>query len=499
MSNLTSRKRRRCSGLPVDAWRQVASHLPASDLSNLALVSKTCRLAALSPDLFAKHIRCQPPSDLLSTTSYQAIYRASKSLQHAPNTSTLHSHQLGNVGILGSVSKYLILYNEKEGLVSCTPTGWRRSISQLLTEKSQSNLRSAEQAEASSDRTISFPTHEFVAERFLELPSCRVGFICSAEEKRGRTLRTICAKTGDNVEEVVLSFDEERADLKFSIANEKRKVALLGGVHSQYVVYYTLDLLNVVSRSTGSLLHTWPRVEENMLVRGETSFNTPLITGFISCDIVEDEKVYHVHPLEGGLSEYNFSIDIKDQLIDVTRSRDGKTITKRISSDGVVKLWTVVRRDSIFHWLQALSGSNEYGVVEMRSNGSQVFVRPDGGDGRIIRLNYDALVRVDRIARRIQGMSYDWARASWDGRIVLAVSRRGGFISMFDCDEGICLKSVSLGDELKDLILVDGHLLVCLTAKAIIECHFERFCQCREASEERWESEESGNHQALRA
>ncbi|KAI0562106.1 Quinoprotein amine dehydrogenase [Gracilaria domingensis] len=400
-------------------------------------------------------------------------------MRYAPAAPTsVYEPNPDNLKILGSVSKYLILYNEGKGVVSCPSAGWRRRVSELLLDESEKSLPPSERIEASSNTTTPFPKHEFVSERFLEMPDFKAGFICTQNNNRRRKLLTICAKNGDTVEEVFLPLSEGCMDIKFSAGAEKQKVALLGGVDSQYIVYYTHEYFNVVLRHTGSVVKKWPKMSETMLIRGETSFNAPLITGIVKCDIVEHEKLYHVHQLEGGSSEYTFRVDTKDELIDVTRSRDGKTITKRILSDEVVKLWTVIHRDSVFHWLQALRGSNKSGVVEMRSNGSQVFTRPEGGDGRIVRLNYDSFLRVDRIARRIQGMSYDWARASWDGRLVVAVCRKGGFISMFDCDEGRCLDSITLGDELHDLILVDGHRLVALTGKSLIEYHFNRFCTC---------------------
>ncbi|CAN8074996.1 unnamed protein product [Agarophyton chilense] len=484
MSN-PSRRRERSASLPVDAWRQVASHLSTSDLSNLALVSKSCRVAALSPDLFAKHIYCQPQSDLLSTTGYQAIYRNSKSLRHAPTTSTIHSRQYKrvNLGILGSISRYLILYNEREGIVSCLPAGWRRRVSELLLEES-------DHTDASYGQIPLFPRQEFVAARFLEMPDCKIGFFCTGGTGCRGQLVTICGRTGQTTEQVFVPLNEAHTGINFSIGTEKQKLTLLGGVGSQYLVYYTKKSFNVIQRNTGRIVKKWPRMPEAMLIRGETTCNAPLITGVVTCETVGDRKHYHIHPLEGGAAEYSFSIDTEDQLIDVTRSRDGKTITKRIVSDGVVKLWTVVHRNAIFHWLQGLRVSNKSGEVEMRSNGSQVFMRPGGGDGRIIRFTYSSVVRVDKIARRVQGMSFDWARASWDGRIVLAVSRKGGFISIFDCDEGRCLKSISIGDEIGDLVLVDGHLLVCFTAKNIIECHFKRFCKCLGAFGELCRSEE---------
>ncbi|PXF41534.1 hypothetical protein BWQ96_08737 [Gracilariopsis chorda] len=484
----------KCASLPPDVWRHVASFLPKSDLVNLALVSQTCRAAALSPDLFAKHLSIQPPADLLSTTSYPTIYRNSHSLRLTPLISKVFSPDVrkAKLAILGSVSKLLIMYDENTGMVSTYPNEWRRDISELISKTAAENNENEEMSDSSSPKDESKPfQRQFVSERFLELPNCEIGFLSDAKNGIRKTFVTVNAETGQTVRTMFLptNVGDELGRLAFGMDKPRR--ILLGGNESQYMVYFVGRMLFVIRRDEGTLVKKWPNAEESMLVRGETSFNAPLITGVVRCDGFEDRKQYHIHTLEGGSSDYHFCIDQHDTLIDVAQSRDGNTISKRVSSAKKVKLWTVVHHDIIFHWYQKLPLSNRTGALEMRSNGSQILIRPEGGGGRIVRINYGLPVRVEQLARRVQSSAFDWARASWDGRIVLAVSRSSGFLSIFDCDEGRCLKSVSIGDQIDDLVLVDGHILVALTPGHIVECHFKRFCGCEGLFGERQQAAEN--------
>lgn len=469
------------ASLPADVWRHIASYLPKTDLVNLALVSHTCRAAALSPNLFAKHLSIQPPADLLSTTTYHTMYRNSHSLRSLPVISKVLTPDVRTtkLTILGSVSRYLVLYDENTGTVCAYPNEWRRDVSELISKHDNEANESGGTSEVNSCKDAQKPfTRQFVTERFLELPNCEIGFLSDGASGTRKRFVTVDAKTGETIRVMLLPITHGDEMGKFAFGMDKPRKILLGGVESQYMVCFMDQTLFVVRRDRGTLVKKWANVEESMLVRGETCFNAPLITGVVRCEGRPDQKHYHIHTLEGSSSDYHFCIDQHDTLIDVAQSRDGNTISKRVSSASMVKLWTVVHHEIIFHWYQTLPLSNRNGALEMRSNGSQILIRPEGGDGRIVRINYGLPVRVEQLARRVQSAAFDWARASWDGRIVLAVSRSSGFLSIFDCDEGRCLKSQSIGDQIDDLVLVDGHILVALTPGHIVECHFKRFCGC---------------------
>lgn len=473
--------------LPPDAWNHIAQYLAPDDLKSLSETSKTVYRSVTSEHQF--RARVDVYNDEVRRQRWSLMYRRFRALRYEPAVITKIGRADstdGYITIICSVDDSLVLYDGARKRLVSFPDAWVCPI---------------------GDR----PDAHCIASG--------IDTICIVHmnsEEVVTLIRCISIRNGNEKSSVRLS-KPVLANVEFSRGRTRRTViALSAGRNGDHLVFLRNRTVTVVRLSDGHVVRSWTITKEvggvngpdgdfGWLVRGEDC-------GWGSGEADGGERVVGILQLKGkdarGRCVYQavdiiegsilreFSTEEGERLIDTVMSRDQRWLGQRIVKDHcqAVILGSGYNGGQLSYYERNTVGlaGGSFGISscefaigrggrEMRF--MPIGLREIGGvesDGWIRRVWYNVTTQIDILkgVRRVRGRPFDWAAISGDGRVLLASSRSVGVVSIFDLEQGKCLRSLHCGESIDELCLVGQHWLVVIDTSGIVRTwHFGKWCR----------------------
>lgn len=473
--------------LPLDAWNHVAQYLTPNDLKSLSETSKTLFKVVTSEhqfrlrvDVHDSEVRCQ---------RWSLMYRRFRALRWAPDVMTRVGRADSTNGyttIVCSVNDTIVFFDGTRKRLVGFPAAWVYPVD---------DSRDAHCVVTGHDTICIVQVNSEEVVTLIKCISIRDGsekslvrlsrsVLANAEFSRGRTRRTVIA----------LSAGRNGGHLAF-LRNGTVTIARLsdGLVVREWTI----------SRDTGT--ENGPDGDFGWLVRGEDcgwcggeADGGERVVGILRLK-TKDDKGRHVHEvldiIQGNVIRV-FSTETQERLIDTVISRDQRWMGRRVVKEHrQAVIWGSGFRDGRPPYDErnnvGMAGGS-FGISScefaLGRGGREMRFTPIGlrdvagveSDGWIRRVWYNVTTQVDTLKgiRRVRGRPFDWAVVSGDGRVLLASCRSVGVVSIFDLEQGNCVRSLHCGVSIDEICLVGQHWLVTIDTSGFVRSwHFGKWCQ----------------------